>query len=103
MNNPSPLTLLHDLRISGDDPALRPRWPRVAANPPRAADVSIGKPFFQDECSAQEQRLRAAHGQIVDRAMHRQRADVSARKEQWLHHKGVGGESRALPFTLTIA
>ena len=51
--------------------------------------------FFENEGRAQRERARAAHGQIVDRAVHRERADIAAAEEQRLHHEGIGGESEA--------
>ncbi len=52
-----------------------------------------GKSLFENEPGAQEQRLRAAHRQIVHGAVHRQRSDIAAREKQRLDHEGVGGES----------
>ena len=50
------------------------------------------QPLFEDEAGAQEQRARAAHRQVVDRAVHGQRADVAAGEEQRADDVGVGGE-----------
>ena len=48
--------------------------------------------FFQNECGAQPQRFGAAHGQVVDGAMHGQRADVASAKNQGFHDKGIRGD-----------
>ena len=59
--------------------------------------VSSRKAFFENERRAQKQRPRAAHRQIVDRAVHRQRPDIAAREKQRLDHKRIGreGDTRA--------
>ena len=54
------------------------------------------KPFLQDETRAQVKRPRAAHGQVVDRAVHRQVADRPAGKHQRPHDVGISGERQAL-------
>ncbi len=48
--------------------------------------------LFDDEAGAEELRTRAAHREVVDGAVHGQRADVAAGKEQRPHDVGVGGE-----------
>ena len=59
--------------------------------------------FFQNECGAQPQRLGAAHRQIVDGAVHRQRADVPAAKNSgFTTNESVVIASRA-PFNETMA
>ena len=50
--------------------------------------------FFENESRAQIERARAAHGQIVDRAVDRQIADVAAGKNQRAHHERIGGEGQ---------
>ncbi len=60
-----------------------------------AAQIGEGEAFFQDEGGAQSERPRAAHGQIVDGAVHGERADIAAAKEQRLDHEGIGGEGEA--------
>ena len=50
--------------------------------------------FFQDKAGRQEQRLRARHGHIVDRAAHRQLADIAAGEEQRGDDVRVGGDGQ---------
>ncbi|MPM83463.1 hypothetical protein SDC9_130527 [bioreactor metagenome] len=52
------------------------------------------EPFLQDEASRKIQRSCAHHGHVVDRAMHRQAADVAAGEEQGRHDMGVGGHDQ---------
>ena len=52
------------------------------------------EPLFEDEAAAQVDRTRAAHRQIVHRAVDRQRTDVAAGKEQRMHDVGIRGESQ---------
>ena len=51
--------------------------------------------LFQDERRRKIQRTGAAHGEIVDRAVDCQSADVAAGKENRRNHERVGGESQA--------
>ena len=46
-----------------------------------AAQIVDGQAFFEDEGGGEIQRLRAAHGEVVDRAVHGEAADVAAGKE----------------------
>jgi hypothetical protein len=58
-------------------------------------EVGQRKAFFEDEAGGKIQRLRAHHGDVVDRAMHRQAADVAAGEEQRRDHVAVGGHHQA--------
>ena len=51
------------------------------------------KTFFEDEAGGQAQRLCATAGEVVDRSVDREVADVAAGEEQRVDHVGVGGES----------
>ena len=53
--------------------------------------------LFENESGAEKQWPRAAHRQIVHRAVNRQRPDIAAGKEQRLDHEGVGGEGHPRP------
>src|SRR3569623_1462923 len=48
--------------------------------------------LFQNDIETEIAWRRAAHGEIVHRAVHRERTDVAARKFEWLHGVAVGGE-----------
>ena len=56
------------------------------------AQVVDGHSFFEDEAHAEIARLRAAHGEIIDRAVHGQIANIATGKEEWPHHKRIGAE-----------
>ncbi len=88
------LAALDDLGVAGDD--LDAGLARRRAHALRDA-VQIGqrKALFEDEAGGKMQRPRACHRQIVDRAMHRQRADVAAGKEQRRDDIAVGGHGEA--------
>ena len=60
-----------------------------------ALQVGQGQPLFEDERGRQEQRSGAADRQVVDRAVHRQPADVAAGEEDRPDHEGIGGEGDA--------
>ena len=94
MNMPSPLprstTLVSPVTIGTPAP---PRGrPHGLHDAPQ---VVHGQALLEDEAGRQGQRPRPAHGQVVDRAVHRQRADVAAREEERADHEGVGGEGQA--------
>ncbi len=99
MKTPSPLprstTLVSPVTMV--TPAAAAASAMEAATRRRSFD---GKAFFDDESGAQIERRGAAHGQIVYRAMDRERADVAAGKEQRLHHERIGseGQSHAADF-----
>ena len=94
MNNSSPLpfstTLVSPVTTSTPASAAA----RCSDSTTRRS-TSHRQALFKDEARAQEERLRPAHGQIIHRAMHSERADISSRKEQRLHHERVGGECQA--------
>jgi len=75
------LALLHHLGVAGDDghSGLACRR-RHGLND--AFQIGQRETFFQDETGRQVQRLGPRHRHIVDRAMHREAADVAAREEQ---------------------
>ena len=68
---------LHHFRVAGDDGHAGARG-GLRHGVGDAPQIGHGKAFFQNEGRAQKQRTRAAHRQVVDRAMHRQRADIAA-------------------------
>ena len=85
---------IHDLRVAGHQlHACLGRRPlhRLHDAPQRLHRQA----FFQDEACAQEARPRAAHRQVVHRAVDGQRADVAAGKEQRPHDVGIGRERQA--------
>ena len=55
------------------------------------------KSLLQDEADAEIERLRTAHGEVVDRAVDGERADVAAGKDQRPHHVGIGREGESAP------
>jgi hypothetical protein len=56
--------------------------------------VQIGQrqAFFEDEADRQREGLGPAHGHVVDRAVHRKRADVAAGEEERRDDEPVGGD-----------
>ena len=54
--------------------------------------------FFNDKPGRQEQGPGPAHGQVVDRAVDGQVADVAAGEKKRSYHKGVGGKGVAGGF-----
>ena len=60
----------------------RPLRRRPAASRHHALQHVQRQPFFQDKAGGQRQRLSADHGHVVDRAAHRQPANVAAGEEQ---------------------
>ena len=52
--------------------------------------IFYGEAFFQNEACREIERTRAAHRQIVDRAVDRQTAYVAARKEDGIDDVGIG-------------
>ncbi len=92
--HPVAFAALHHLGVAGDD--AHPRCPRCARHGlHNALEVGQWKPGFQDEAGGEMQRPGAGHRQIVHRAMHRQRTDVAAGKEQRRNHVAVGGQGDA--------
>ena len=75
-----PLAAVDDLGVAGDQCDARPRRmpPRIDAT--MRSRSAMGKPFFENERRRQEERVRAADRQVVDRAVDRQLADVAARE-----------------------
>ena len=75
------LAAVHDLGVAGDDRHARlcGRCLHRLHDPP---EIFHRQPLFEDQPGGQRQRLRAAHGQVVDRAVHGQRADVAARERR---------------------
>ena len=65
-----------------------------------AAQVLGRESLFEDEGGGKVERTRAAHGQVVDRAVDGQTTDVAAGEEDRGHDERVGGEgqSRAVDF-----
>jgi hypothetical protein len=73
------LALFHDLGVAGDDGhagLARGGGHRLDD----ALQVGQRQPFLEDEAGRQVQRHRAHHRHVVDRAVHREAADVAAGK-----------------------
>jgi hypothetical protein len=51
--------------------------------------------FLQDEADRQREGVRPAHGDVVDRAVDGERADIAAREEQRRDDEAVGGDGEA--------
>ena len=92
---PVALAFFDDLGIAGHNLHARFRC-RLAQRIHHAPEFVHREAFFDDERGAQKQRRCAAHRQIVHRAVNRERADVAAGKEQWLHYEGIGGDGQTL-------
>jgi hypothetical protein len=90
------VTAINDLGIASDQ-----FYPGAARSRSHAAcdcrQAIERHPFFQDEPGAQEERLRAAHGDVVDGAVHCQFPDVAAGKEKWSHHERIRRICQAHP------
>ena len=86
------LAAVDHLGVAGDDRARPPRRAAARIDATTRQQRLHRQAFLEDEAGAQEQRPRAAHRQVVDRAVDRQRADVAAGEEQRPHDVGVGGE-----------
>ncbi len=88
------VSALHHLGVASDD--LHARRGRGRSHGLRQSrQVGQRKSFFQDEAGAEELGIGAGDGEIVDRAIHGQRADRSTGKKQRLHHKGIGAHGEA--------
>ena len=48
------------------------------------------QPFFQNQRTGKEFRFSSAYGNIIYRTVYGKLSDISARKEQRIHHKTVG-------------
>jgi hypothetical protein len=82
---------LDDLGVAGDDPhagRLGGARDRLHLQPQRLGV----EPLLEDQRERERDRPRAAHGQVVGRAVDGQRADRPAREAQWPDHEGVGGQ-----------
>ena len=55
-----------------------------------------GQSLFDDERGGKEERFGAAHGEIVDRAVNRERADVAAAEEERLDDEAVRRKGETL-------
>jgi hypothetical protein len=51
--------------------------------------------LFENERSAQPEGNRATHGEIVDGALNRERADVSPAEQERLDNERIGGDRQA--------
>ena len=60
-----------------------------------ALEIREPETFLDDETRRKIERTSARHGDIVDRSVHGERADVAARKEQWRDHMAVGRHHHA--------
>jgi hypothetical protein len=83
------LAFVHDFRVAGDDlhaALLR----RIAHRTHHTPQCLHRETFFDNESAAQIKRPRAAHREIIHRAVNRHRADVAAGKEQRTHDVGIG-------------
>ena len=62
--------------------------------------VTQRKALFQNKTCCQIQRRGTHHGHVVERAVHRQTADITARKKQRRHHMAVGGHHQPRRFAV---
>ena len=56
---------------------------------------SISKPFLDDESRREAHGNRATHGEVVDRAIDRELADIAAREKERSDHEGIGRKGDA--------
>ncbi len=82
---------VHDLGIARHEPHAG-RIGRRAHRFEEAPQHRERQALLDDEPDGETQRPRPAHGKIVDRAVHGQRADVSAREHERTDDVGVGRE-----------
>ncbi len=83
------LALFHHLGVAGDNGhACLIRRPRHRHDD--ALQIGEWKAFLKNKPGGQIERPRPGHGDVVHRAMNRQRADVTARKEQRRDHVAIG-------------
>ena len=80
---------LHDLGVAGCDWNSRGGC-RSAQRRSDPLQIRRSQPFLDDERRRQGKRPRAGHRQVVQGSVHRELADVAARKEERLHHERVG-------------
>ena len=87
------LASVHDLGVAGDQlhPAAAAATLHRLDDPPQRLHRQA---FFQDQRRAEIERPRAAHGQIVHRAVDGERADIAAGKEQRSDNVGIGREGQ---------
>src|SRR5262249_53480567 len=86
-----PLAAINDFCVAGHKADAR----SVRSLPHRSQDkreVLSRKSFFDDEGSRKIKRLRAAHREIIDRAMNGEFADIAARKENRFDDVGICAE-----------
>ena len=89
------LAAIHDLGIAGHQLHARVVGGR-AHRLHDAPEILHRRSFLEDEADRKIKRARAAHREIVDRPVHRQFADVAARKKDRTHHIGIRAESEPL-------
>ncbi len=96
------LAARHHLGVAGDD-----RHAGLARGARGARDEGVEQlrlePLLEDQGPGQPQRPRAGHGQVVDRAAHRQIAEVAAREDRRVDHEAVGGQRRPARRQLVAA
>ena len=88
------LATVDDLGVAGHERDAR-LCAGLAHRVDDAREIGQLQPLLEDEGGRQEQRLRTAHGEIVDRAVHGEPPDVPAGKEDRPHDKGIGREGEA--------
>ena len=94
MKTPIGLAALDHLGVAGDDRHAR-RARGVAHARRDALQVGERKALFDDEARREIERPRARHRDVVDGAVHGERADVAAGKEDRRDDIGVGGHHHA--------
>jgi hypothetical protein len=70
------------------DAGIRSSFLHRSNNPPQRIDWQS---FFQNKRSAHPQRPCTAHRQVVNRAVHCKRANISATEEKRLYHERIRG------------
>ena len=85
------LAALDHLGVAGDDRHAGGAR-RVGHRMDDAREIGEGQALFEDEAGGEPERPRAAHGDVVDGAVHGELADVASREEQRRDHVGVGAE-----------
>ena len=76
------LAAVHDLRVARDDRARPRRRRRAASRPTIRPRSAIGRPSSRMKPGRERERLRAAHREVVHRAVDGEGADVAAGEEE---------------------
>ena len=91
---PVAVAALDHLGIAGND-AHACCGSRIRHGADNGSKLRQREAFFEDEARAEKLWIGSGDGEIVDGAVHGERADRTARKKQRLHDKGIGAHGNA--------